>query len=88
MGEAPWSGRRIQTLTALVKETYPPLCWLCHAPIDTDAEYSLDHVVPRSMGGDVWDINNIRPAHLRCNSSRGNRTPTRKQSIPQPSRGW
>jgi 5-methylcytosine-specific restriction endonuclease McrA len=33
---------------------------------------SLDHVVPLSLGG-VHDPSNVRPAHLGCNSSKGNR---------------
>lgn len=88
MREPAWSGRKRMEMAALVKATYPPLCWLCQSPILTDAEYSIDHIVPRSKGGDVWDLDNLRPAHLRCNLSRGNRAPTRKQAIPRPSRGW
>ena len=88
MTEPPWSGRKRMRMAALVKETYPPICWLCHAPITSDAEYSIDHVLPRSKGGSVWDIDNLRPAHLRCNLSRGNREPKRRTQLPPRSRPW
>ena len=43
-----------------------PLCWLCGRPgADT-----ADHVVPYFMGGDDG-IDNLRPAHAKCNSKRG-----------------
>lgn len=53
------------------------ICWLCgHGGADT-----ADHVIPRSLGGDVSNVANLRPAHgepcptcgQRCNYSRGNR---------------
>lgn len=75
------------SMAALVKQTYPPICWLCHLPID-DSDYSIDHVVPRSKGGDVWDIDNMRPAHLKCNMRRGNRDARTIVRVPKPSRRW
>jgi 5-methylcytosine-specific restriction endonuclease McrA len=32
----------------------------------------VDHLIPRSKGGGN-DMGNLRPAHQRCNSRRGNR---------------
>ena len=87
MTEAAWSGRKRMRMAALVREIYPPICWLCLTCINDD-EYSIDHVVPRSKGGSVWDIDNLRPAHLRCNLSRGNRAPKRTRPLPNPSRPW
>ncbi|WP_353962212.1 HNH endonuclease [Micromonospora sp. NBC_01655] len=52
------------------------MCWLCHQPISEGwparhpKSYSVDHVVPRSKGGAVYDLANCRPAHYGCNSSR------------------
>jgi 5-methylcytosine-specific restriction endonuclease McrA len=83
-----WGGRRLQRMTRVVQETYGWGCWLCHRPIDTAAEYSIDHVIPRSKGGDIWDVDNMRPAHIRCNSSRGNRKPEYVNPLPNPSRKW
>jgi len=44
------------------------VCWICGKPgADT-----ADHVVPVSQGG-TSALTNLRPAHLSCNSGRGNR---------------
>lgn len=44
-------------------------CWICDGKV-SEANWSLDHVVPRSLGGthDDW---NLRLAHHLCNSLRG-----------------
>lgn len=65
----PWSGRWVVELTALVLATYGRRCHLCGRLGATTA----DHVVPRSKGGSDALVN-LRPAHLSCNSSRGNRS--------------
>nr|WP_256122652.1 HNH endonuclease [Streptomyces sp. LUP47B] len=36
--------------------------------------FTLDHEQPLSKGGNLLDPANARPAHRKCNSSRGNRT--------------
>lgn len=52
------------------------VCWLCGDSIDKRLEYphpysfSADHVDPVSRGGS--NAGELRPAHLRCNQSRGN----------------
>jgi 5-methylcytosine-specific restriction endonuclease McrA len=86
------SGRRWRRLCALVlaRSTH---CALCGDPLHPERAYrgpdgkvdplssSVDHKVPRSLGGDVYDIGNLRATHLGCNLSRGNGTRT---SGPQP----
>lgn len=60
-------GRKRQRTVALVLATYGTGCHLCgQAGAD-----SADHVVPRSKGGPLWDLDNLRPAHLSCNKARG-----------------
>jgi 5-methylcytosine-specific restriction protein A len=44
------------------------ICWLC----GKHGANTVDHVIPLSHGG-TNDISNLKPAHKRCNSSRGNR---------------
>lgn len=69
MSGGDWGGRRAQEYTELVLATYGTICRLCGLPgADT-----ADHIVPRSKGGELYDLTNGRPAHLSCNSSRGNR---------------
>lgn len=62
-----------------VYETGRWLCGLCGKPIDPLLKYphrgsaSIDHVVPLSAGGsDSRD--NVQPAHLHCNRSKGARS--------------
>lgn len=57
-------------MRALVLYAYGTKCWLC----GQDGATTVDHVVPVQWGGSVWDIANMRPAHLSCNQARGNRT--------------
>ena len=34
--------------------------------------FSLDHLVPLSMGGELSNPENVQPAHRLCNMQRGN----------------
>jgi 5-methylcytosine-specific restriction endonuclease McrA len=87
-----WGGRRSQLFSRLVFQTYGRTCHLCGGPGATTA----DHLIPRSKGGDPWDIGNGRPAHASCNYARNNRSldewfaahpmPTRPALTP--SREW
>lgn len=53
-------------------------CGICGGSVDAKVKWpdplspSLDHVVPLSKGG-AHDPSNVRLAHVRCNSARGNR---------------
>jgi len=73
-----WSGRKVERLTNEVVAAYGFTCWLCHTDASLDVHYmhparlTVDHVLPRSLGGSD-DLANLRPAHRRCNLSRGNR---------------
>lgn len=54
-------------------------CWLCYCYVDEDSA-SLDHVLPRSMGGSNAQVN-LRLAHKWCNSVRGNAFPGQLERI-------
>lgn len=51
-------------------------CHLCDGPMNLSTDMqnpdraTADHVVPKSMGGKIKG--NIKAAHYRCNSARGN----------------
>ncbi len=64
-----WGGRKAQAYVRLTLDTYGRVCWLCGLPGATTA----DHIIPRSQGGAVYDLQNLGPAHKKCNESRGNR---------------
>lgn len=74
---AKWGGRRAQAFTRLVLGHYGDVCHLCQHP----GSDSADHLIPRSKGGALFDVNNARPAHhrpcptcgRRCNGSRNDR---------------
>jgi 5-methylcytosine-specific restriction endonuclease McrA len=66
-----WGGRKAQEYVRLTLQTYGDVCWLCRLP----GANTADHVIPRSKGGAVYDLQNLAPAHKRCNESRGNRPP-------------
>ncbi len=64
-----WGGRKAQQYVAACLETYGTVCWLCGLP----GSNSADHVIPISLGGAVYDLENLGPSHRKCNYARGNR---------------
>lgn len=54
-------------------------CHLCGRPIDYRLawphphSFSVDEVIPRSMGGSSIDPRNLRSSHLVCNTRRHNK---------------
>ncbi len=69
-----WGGRKAQEYVRITLETYGDICIICGRP----GSNSADHVIARSRGGAVYDIDNLGPCHARphkwhCNESRGNK---------------
>lgn len=54
-------------------------CHLCHMPIDYSLpagdpmSFEVDELVPVSLGGSPYAIENTAPAHRICNEKRGNK---------------
>lgn len=65
-----WRGRYSTRLKGRVLAIKGRTCWLCGLP----GADSIDHVIPRSRGGDDTDPN-LMPAHVLCNVQRGNGPP-------------
>ena len=71
-------------------------CHICGEPIDYFAEpsstpdsYEPDHIMPVSMRPDLeLDLNNIAPAHRRCNRQRGDGSMFAGNDIGKHSRIW
>lgn len=53
------------------------VCAICHKPIDLDAPMhtpfavEVDHIIPRSRGGDLYALENLQLTHHRCNRKKG-----------------
>ncbi|MFE7717504.1 HNH endonuclease signature motif containing protein [Nocardia rhizosphaerihabitans] len=67
------------------------VCWICGRVIDLSLPYThpmswtADHLIPRSKGGHL--LGEMRAAHRRCNSKRGNRTTEKVDPMPT-TRRW
>ena len=72
-----WAGRYAQAMTRLTLTTWGRVCHICGKPGATSA----DHLLPRSRCG-TDAITNLRPAHRRCNSRRGDATGSRARVAP------
>jgi 5-methylcytosine-specific restriction endonuclease McrA len=54
-----------------------PICAICHKEIDLEAPpfhplaVEVDHIVPRSRGGAVYDLDNLQLTHSQCNRKKG-----------------
>ena len=56
-----------------------PTCAICHKEIDLEAPpfhplaVEVDHIVPRSRGGAIYDLDNLQLTHSQCNRKKGAR---------------
>lgn len=94
MAGNPRNGRPYRRLCAAQRALGLP-CWRCGKGIDytitglaaqrSPWAFTLDHLIPLSLGGSLLDPANARSAHRRCNSARGNRL---HHTQPTASRRW
>jgi 5-methylcytosine-specific restriction endonuclease McrA len=70
-GKAHYNSRTYKTNRRIVLAGYPS-CAICGLP----GADSVDHIIPVSRGGHDG-LDNLRPAHSKCNGQRGNRMRTR-----------
>ncbi|NYV72973.1 HNH endonuclease [Streptomyces sp. UH6] len=92
MAGNPRNGRPYRRLAADLRRRGEP-CWLCGHDIDPTLDprdpwsWTMDHVQPVSRRPDLLlDPANARPAHRRCNSSKGDRVTPR--AVGPTSRRW
>lgn len=58
---------------------------LCHICGERGAD-TVDHLIARADGGDMWDPANLAPAHRTCNSRKG--AGKKHRSETPTSRNW
>lgn len=67
-----WAAARRRAIASL-----DAICAICHTPIDLDAPKNtpfaveVDHIVPRSRGGQLYALENLQLTHHRCNRKKG-----------------
>ena len=74
------------------------VCHICGKPIDYSLpsnhplSFHMDHIIPVSRGGSVYDIDNLAPSHRICNMRKSNKIPSDNMKTignPTPiSRAW
>ena len=72
IGSGKWKKLRI---TILDRDGWQ--CVICHRPAHT-----VDHIVPRVKGGDMWSPDNLQSMCKSCNSSKGGRFFSHKATPP------
>ena len=87
-----YAGPMVAKVRMAIWSTHPHVCHLCGEPINSFREFEPDHLVPRALGGSLFDLRNLRPAHgtfsrQKCNQKRGSKAlvPTVKN---QDNLGW
>lgn len=87
------NGTKNAKLRADVLRIYGPRCHLCGGAIDLTLRYphpmsyEVDHLVPVSLGGPMYDPSTCRPAHRRHNGQRGARSiAAGREAIQKPPR--
>lgn len=60
--------KRVWSINRLVAE-YGGECYLCHKTFNNKSDITIDHLIPKSKGGDD-SIENLRLAHEKCNQAK------------------
>jgi 5-methylcytosine-specific restriction endonuclease McrA len=63
-----WTGRKVQRTRRAIYQRDDGICQICGQPAPFDLG-QVDHIVPRSMGGNP-SATNMRWAHATCNNGR------------------
>jgi 5-methylcytosine-specific restriction endonuclease McrA len=63
LGSKKWKDLRLRVLARDGR-----LCYLCQGEAD-----QVDHIVPRTKMGDMWDMDNLAAVCRRCNLMKGDK---------------
>lgn len=74
LNRTEWAATRKRAIASL-----EPYCAICHGFIDIEAPafsplaVEVDHIVPRSRGGSLYELDNLQLTHSKCNRKKGAR---------------
>lgn len=64
--------RHLQYIRQRLIAKHGMVCALCSKPIEPEHELTVDHIIPRAMGG-ATTYENCQLAHKECNFRKGNK---------------
>ena len=64
--------RHLQYIRQHLIAKHGMVCALCGKPIESESELTVDHIIPRAMGG-ATTYENCQLAHKECNFRKGNK---------------
>ena len=64
--------RHLQYIRQCLIAKHGMVCALCSKPIESERELTVDHIIPRAMGG-ATTYENCQLAHKECNFRKGNK---------------
>ena len=64
--------RHLQYIRQRLIAEHGMVCGLCGKPIESESELTVDHIIPRAMGGSTT-YENCQLAHKACNFRKGNK---------------
>lgn len=64
--------RHLQYIRQRLIAEHGMVCALCGKPIESESELTVDHIIPRAMGGSTT-YENCQLAHKECNFRKGNK---------------
>lgn len=67
---AAYTGKTQADARKYVAALLPAPCYLCGQVVTRDMRWTVEHIIPRSAGGDHTP-DNLAPAHAHCNYSAG-----------------
>lgn len=64
--------RHLQYIRQCLIAKHGMVCALCSKPIESEHELTVDHIIPRAMGG-ATTYENCQLSHRDCNLRKGNK---------------
>ena len=71
-GIATADRRHLQYIRQRLIAEHGMVCALCGKPVESGSELTVDHIIPRAMGG-ATVYENCQLAHKSCNLRKGNK---------------